>query len=189
MSDKVEVSSKELVILNTDPEAAREMTVTGWVSRDGMFYGKDERIARWAGCTHIVCECGKPTPKSYTKCDECRAKAERARWLALPVVELSDGPFCVYQDDRYFWSLQDVYDHCYDQEIRPSDLMLVTCEPQYAREVDPDYWCDDTPEDGDLPADIEEALDALNKVIRARKEPLCWYPGKQRVLLPDEVPA
>lgn len=177
------------VVLNTDDAAAKLTTVTGWVSRDGFFYGKDERAARWSGCTHIVCECGKPMPKSYTKCDECREKAYRARYLALPVVEAGDGPFCIYQDDRYFWSLQDVYDYCYDEDIKPSSLLLVLAEPHYARQVDEDYWSDDLPEDGELPDDIAKALKKLNEVIRAHKAPICWYGSDKRVVIPDEVPA
>jgi len=181
--------TKEKVILITDPEAASERTLTGWVSRDGHFWGKDERMARWSGCTHIICECGKPTPKSYTKCDDCREKAYCERYLALPVADAGDGPFCVYQDDRYFWSLQEVYDYCYDEDIKPSSLMLVLAEPHYARQVDEDYWSDDLPEDGELPDDIATALKALNDVIRARKEPSCWYASDKRVTVPDEVPA
>lgn len=177
------------MVLNTDPEAATFVTVSGWRSRDGFFYANDERMARWSGCTHILCECGKPTPKSYTKCEECRTKADRERYLDLPVVDAGDGPFYMYRDDRYFWSLQDVYDYCYDEDIKPSDLMLVLAEPEYAREVDEDYWSDDLPEDGELPSDIAEALEALNKVIRERKEPICWHASNKRVVIPDEVPA
>lgn len=34
---------------------------------------------------------------------------------------------------------------------------------------------------------LEEAVEQLNKVIRAhRHEPLSWSAGKQRVVLPDE---
>jgi len=182
-----QVPSKEKIILNTDPEAAREITVTGWVSRDGLFFGKDERAARWSGCTHIVCECGKPTPKTYTRCEECRNKLTRERWLALPLVEWDgESPIVMFDDDRYFWSTEDLLDWCYDEDIKPSTLMLVTCEPHFAREIDADYWSDDLPEDGDeLPDDIAAAVDALNKVIRAHKEPLCWHPGKQRVVVAD----
>lgn len=56
----------ETMILPSSDEAAQQVTVTGWRSREGLFYGNDERIARWAGATHVECsECGKPTPKPW----------------------------------------------------------------------------------------------------------------------------
>lgn len=178
------------VVLNTDDAAAKLTTVTGWVSRDGLFYGKDERIARWAGCTHIVCECGKPTPKSYVKCDECRAKTDRERWLALPLAAPDwQYPLCIYQDDRYFWGEDELRDWCEDNDIKPSSLLLVTCEPHHWRQVDTDYWSDDGPEDWDgyLPREIEQALKALNDAIKSYRHPACWYPGKERVVIEDEA--
>lgn len=174
--------SKEQMILDTDHEAATLRTITGWVSRRGIYYGDDERTARWDGCTHIVCECGKPTPKTYAHCDECREKRQRERWLALPLVEWDgETPICQYGGDEYFFSSDELYDWCDNNAVHPGDLMLVTCEPQYLSQIDTDYWSDDLPEDGDLPAEVEAALNALNKAIREHGKAYAWSPGKRRV--------
>ena len=56
------------MILNTSDEAAHFVTgLSGWVSRHGHFYGNDERLARYDGCTHTVCECGKPCEKGWDR--------------------------------------------------------------------------------------------------------------------------
>jgi hypothetical protein len=179
----------ETVILNTSDDAAKQVTVEGWVSRRGIFYtGSDaERIARWDGCTHIACECGELAPKGYTKCLKCRVKADHERWLKMPLIEW-DGvtPLVIHRDDTYFFDADSIYEHAAEAGCAVSDLELVVCEPCYARQVDEDYWQDDMAEDGELPDVIRKALDAFNKVVAAYREPLCWHEGNQRVVLPDE---
>ncbi|CAB4172456.1 hypothetical protein UFOVP935_22 [uncultured Caudovirales phage] len=50
---------QEEVVMIDDPQAATLVTVTGWRSRDGRFYGDNEHAARWGGCTHVKClACG-----------------------------------------------------------------------------------------------------------------------------------
>ena len=40
-------------------EAATYKTgLAGWVSCTGNFWGEDEHMARWTGCTHQSCACG-----------------------------------------------------------------------------------------------------------------------------------
>ena len=59
-----------------DPRAATLVTVAGWRSRDGRFYGDNEHAARWSGCTHVKCvSCGDPTNKICSVCQSCREKA------------------------------------------------------------------------------------------------------------------
>ena len=180
------------IILSTSDEAATYRTdIRGWVSRTGRYFGEDERLARYDGCTHRPCEdCGAPTSKSYIRCDACRHKTDVARWESLPLVEWDgETPLCEFDGDRYFFDEDEVYDYAEDEDLHVSELRLVVCAPNYAQEVDADYWCDDLPEDGELPAWLEEAVEQLNKVILAhRDEPLSWFPGKQRVVLPDERP-
>ena len=176
----------EPMILSTSPEAAKLVTVTGWVSRDGIFYGDKEDIARYAGCTHRPCEdCQKPTSKHYIRCDECRSKFEHEQWLKMPLVEWDGEPLVIHWSDTHFFNEDDVYEYAEENELKVSDLDLVICEPNYARQVDEDYWQDELAEDGELPAVIEDALKVFNAVIHAYKEPLSWSQGKKRVVLPD----
>lgn len=173
--------TKDPVIHFDSPEAAElvTVTVTGWRSRRGYFYGDDERTARYDGCTHRNCEdCGALTEKIWLVCEACRHKKDVARFLALPRAPW-DGFVMLYSDalDRYFNEPDDI-DLEQGQEL--DDLRIVLCTPNYPRLVTPDHFDDDLPEDGDhndLPAELFEAMDAFNKVASACK-PLSWSPSK-----------
>lgn len=68
------------MILASSPEAASIQTVTGWVARDGRFWGDDERMARYCGSTHSICEKnpahGPVENRSY--CEACYAERRDA---------------------------------------------------------------------------------------------------------------
>lgn len=176
-------TSNEVIVLDTSDEAASVKTVTGWVSRDGRFWGDDERMARYAGSTHKQCECGAVADKSYIRCEACRAKADIEKYNSLEC-KAWDGDTFLYSDahDKYFQDADDLSDYLsgsFDEGDAPSleDLRLMICEPNYARQVESDIWSDDLPEDGDLPNELELALLVLNEVIR-KLPPLSWSPGK-----------
>jgi hypothetical protein len=170
------------IILDTSDEAAKLVTVTGWVSSDGRFWGKDERAARYAGCTHSTCECGKLMERAYTKCEDCRHKADIERYNKLPFKEW-DGDESVYSHacDKYFFNEEDLVEYCEENEIEPQELRLVICEQNNYNEVESDYWADIMPDDGDgdLPKELQKALDNLNSVIHTLP-PCSYYPGKIR---------
>jgi len=46
----------EKIVPYDSAEAASIQTVTGWVSRSGRFWGNDEHMARYDGCTHRKCD-------------------------------------------------------------------------------------------------------------------------------------
>ena len=144
------------IILNTSDEAATFRTnISGWVSRRGLFTGdnkQSERLARLDGCTHILCECGKPAEKLRVKCEECW-KAERDKRFASLEKKPWDGktPLCIWDDDRYFWCEDDLFDYCFDLGLKPSDIKLVICEPVYVSEIEPnDHYSNDLPDEGEV---------------------------------------
>ena len=176
-------------ILYDSDEAAQRKTLTGWLSKGGHFWpDKDdpkfaEHHARWGGCTHKVCECGNEYEKHWTCCQECRDKKRLERYNDRELLEYSGQP--VYSDsfDEYFFREDDIYSYCMDNEVCYDDLCLIVCEPQYAREIDEEYWIDDLPEDtylDDVAPEISEALAEINKKIRDTKPILSWMPGKYR---------
>ena len=59
----------------------------------------------------------------------------------------------------------------------PEELELFICDPVKLGEIQSDYWDDDLPEDGELPPEVEAALEEFNAVIRKSK-PVGWSPGK-----------
>lgn len=172
----------EKTIPYDSPEAASIQTVTGWVSRSGRFWGNNEHMARFDGCTHRKCEKCEAliSVRGYTICDQCREAKEIEKYQAMPSKPW-DGVSMLYSHaaDTYFSDLDEVSYHCEENDCTPDSLRLVICEPNFANEIDAsDHYSDDLPEDGDLPADLDEAFHRLNEVIRACKTPLSWSPGK-----------
>lgn len=175
----------EPVIMFDSPEAAKPYTMTGWLSRDGNFY-KDERAARYSGCTHVACpDCGSPARKGRIHCGECASKKDVARYMAMPESDW-DGVTMLYSEtlDAYFSSPEEAQEEaeCICGEgTALSDIRLVICEPNYAREIDEDFFCDELPEDGVAPVNIQEAIDEFNKAVSGTI--LSWSPGKFRLKL------
>jgi hypothetical protein len=171
----------EKKILYDSPEAAQFRTdIKGWVSADGRFYGNDEHIARYAGCTHKKCECGGETEKSYTCCENCRAKNRAERYNKLPFKEW-DGkePICLYDGDEYFFDEDSLVDFLYENEFNGSDVMLVICEPVYHSFASGEDFADDAHEDYEPPDKLAKAIQELNKVIK-ELPPHSYMPGKTR---------
>ncbi len=172
------------------PDAAKRVTLTGWVSSTGFFYGNDEHLARWAGCTHVKCkQCGAPTEKMWTACEACRHKNDIDRYDALKK-EKWDGATPLYSDahDKYFFDFDELVDFLRDllvddKSITVDDLRLKLCKPNMPREIDVDHFSDDMPEDrDDLPKAIEEAIEAFNAVMRAQA-PLSWSPDNMAAIV------
>lgn len=173
------------IVLDTSEEAAKFVeNISGWVSRDGLFYGKNERAARYAGCTHRACDdCGKPAEKMYTVCSDCREKRDVERYARRERVEWDETtPIYSTTVDRYFYSVGEAEDYIYDTETTKEDLRLVLCEPVFLQRIDDDRWIDDLPEDGELSDEVKSALDNLNAALVA-SGPVSWAPGNKAVVL------
>lgn len=172
--------TKGKIVLPESPEAASIQTVTGWVSRLGHFFGQDERTARYDGCTHRKCEkCGGIIGK-HDYCRPCHAKAEIEKYEKMERKPWN-GTDALYSqaDDLYFFDAGELDQYCEDEEVKPESLRLIICVPTHAHTIDPnDYYCDDLPEDGELPDDIAAAFQELNDAIRESKSILSWSPGK-----------
>jgi hypothetical protein len=166
------------IILDTDDNAARLVTVELWQSSRGNLYN-NEQAARYDGCTHRACDqCGKPTVKRYTICDKCREIKDSERYAALPKKQYDGSPVYSLITENCLFDNDAIMDDCVDSGLDIDELRLVFCEPNYPREIDPnDYFCDDLPEDGEIDGELLAAFDKLNEVIRTHK-PLSWSPGK-----------
>jgi len=174
------------IMYESDEAATFKTDISGWISSTGRFWGKDERAARYDGSTHHIGECGHKTERPYTRCSSCRDQMDIERYKSLPEIPW-DGttPLCLWNDDKYFFDEDDISQYCEDNEIESIDLQLCLCNPNHYTEVDVDAIA---PEDvatedydGDLPKVIQDALDALNNVIKEYKDPFTWSQGKQRV--------
>jgi len=175
--------TKEVVMFESE-DAAQLKTVTGWVSRDGRFYGDDERIARYAGCTHRKCgSCESTVEKYRIYCDACTSKRTIEKYLTLESKPWDgETPLCTYDDDRYFFDWESVEEYCEDNEIKLEDLMLVICDPVKPSLLDAnEMFCDELAEDGECPEEVANAIEAVNEAIR-KASPFSWYPGKFRAI-------
>lgn len=177
--------SKNAIIMRESDEAAQLKTVTGWVSSDGFFYGNDERIARYAGSTHHLCECGSVVEKGRIKCDKCHDKDRWEKYKTLESKPWNGEDFLVtWDDDKFFWCDSDLMDYCDEVQVEPQDLQLVFAVPVYGRFLDSDYFCDELHEDGELPDSILEAMESFNKVVK-EAGPLSWTSGNVAATIPE----
>ena len=171
-------NQQEEVVMIDDPRAATLVTVAGWRSRDGRFYGDNEHAARWSGCTHVKCvSCGDPTNKICSVCQSCREKAAEAKYDAMPTAEW-DGVAMLYSDsrDEYFSSPEDAEDSLEEGQTL-ADLKLRICEPEYAKPIYAIDWQDQLPDDCDAPDWLEEAIEQFNAAISGQP-PLSWSPSE-----------
>jgi len=185
------MTSVQNIILAESDEAASIQTVTGWVSSDGKFWGNDERMARYAGSTHKICENnpehGIVDQRSW--CKACRAEKMEKRWNEMPKEEYTPEafPLHLYDTDRYFFDVEDLVYWLEENNIKPEDVRLTKCKPAYPDQIDPDeHFCDILPEDGEVPEDVREAFEKLNEVLK-KSEPFSWFPDDtQGVTLPSD---
>lgn len=166
-------------IFPDDPRAATRQTVEGWVSRDGRFYGDDERLARWAGATHQRCTgCGAAVDKTWTLCPACREARERERYAQRPR-KAWDGVQMVYSEttQRFYVSPEDACDELDDVDETLADRRIVLCEPVEAHLLTGEEWADDLPDEGgDVPEPLTDAIQAFNAAVKGLI--LSWRPGR-----------
>jgi hypothetical protein len=178
------------IVMRDSPEAAEYRTgLSGWVSRDGIFYGDSptsEATARYAGCTHVACRhCGSAVEKGWLACMPCRDKKDLERFEALPRADW-DGMAMLYSEarDKYYAGPDDAEDELEEGETL-ADMRLVICEPNYVRQIDPDYFVDELPEDGDVHPEVEAAMDTFNSAVAGIV--LSWSPGKVALALEQKA--
>lgn len=168
---------EQVIIMYDSPEAAEIKTLTGWVGGN-RYWGQDEHMARWAGCTHVKCECGHVHEKTWTMCPECRLKKAKERYDALPFKEW-DGiePVVDWDGDRYFFSIDDLNDYMVENEITEIDLLI--CSPVHYTPIRIDLWEGDTHEDWEPPKELQEKLNDINNYLKTLPAH-SWMPGKIR---------
>ena len=179
---------ENVIVLDTDDAAAKLTTITGWVSRTGRFYYKDERLARYDGCTHKKCECGNLMSKNYTKCDACISKMKMDRYNSLPLGTWDgESPVCDYFGDKYFFDgIEEIVDYLEDENISPEDLHLVLCKPNYLGELTSEYWDGILPEEGSFPKELDDKINEFNKFITTQP-PISYSPSNVRIDIEQEI--
>lgn len=168
----------EKIILPSSDEAASVQTVTGWVSRLGHYYGKDEGLARYDGSTHRECKkCGKLIRRSGY-CVDCYIQSEIEKYEKMERREWNGtDPLYSHSVDKYFWDENELEEYLVSVGGDAKSLRLIICVPVYATEIDPaDFYGDDL-DDGKSPDELQLIFDELNVCIRESKIILSWQPG------------
>jgi hypothetical protein len=186
---------KQIIYYNSDQAAQPAKLIladgteeTLWIASDGSGF-RDEHTARWKGCTHNQCECGKWKKKNGTLCETCSTAARKERFKALPAKDYDGSPVCIWGDDTFFWDLDGILDFCEENEVKKEELQLVFCVPNTPPQVSWDHFNDEVPDDSDGNVFSKEMIDAvehLNEIIRAHK-PISWSGGNVRVTFGKEV--
>ena len=182
--------TNEKIILADSDEAAKFVTgLSGWVDKNGVFWGQLEEMARYASATHKRCEECKTAiiNRVYRCCVDCIEKKDIERYSKLEK-KVWDGEVYLYsdRDDVYFSNYQELHDYIDEHQIENIDsLRLVICEPEHLRELDADYWADDLPEDAELPESVLSTIEALNAALKDAGI-VSWHPGKFAAIIEDK---
>lgn len=183
------MNETKIVLYDSDEAASFRTNISGWVSRQGRFYGEQyqaEHLARRDGCTHIKCDCGELIEKRWIRCKACRDAKALKSYNNAPEKEW-DGKAMLYSPvtDTYYSSPDEPWeDDEFDENANP---MLYICEPNTLCTVDEsNLGIDDIlPEDASyedcVPEDVKEAIDNLNKAIRENQQAISWSPGKYKL--------
>lgn len=182
--------SDEKIIMYDSPEAAEQKTLTGWVSSGNggypsQYYGENEHVARWAGCTHLKCKCGNVMSKMYTKCEKCISNASGENFNALPFKEWDLAePVCTTAGDKYFFNLEDLEEYMYENEQPEIDLLI--CEPiNYSHIDSEDVVNGEAHEDWEPSGELEKKIEEFNDYLRTLP-PHSYEPGKTRTKYKSE---
>ena len=122
-----------------------------------------------------------------------RYHTEQCRFIMGPTVEYSSRPFSPWEGEmvyseilnQFFQSPEEIIAYIRDKGLEmPENLKLVICEPERWRLLDSNYWYSDAEDFGtDIPKELEEAIEALNRVVRSL--PVAnWCRGLYRTEMP-----
>ncbi|WP_206601766.1 hypothetical protein [Herbaspirillum aquaticum] len=135
------IKGAELHIPYSSPEAASLQTVTGWVSRDGRFWGDDEHMARFCGATHRQCKQCEAVEIKIDRlyCDSCLELRRIEKYKAMPR-EQWDGAALLYLDgtDRYFQDPNEAREYANDKGIDRQGRPI--CKLHGLRMLDPEVF-------------------------------------------------
>ena len=173
----------------------KEISQKMYSNGNGFAY-PDIRSAEYAVAIGQICkDCGSEYGgKAYTYCPVCRQKKYNERFLKLELAEW-DGiaPICIWMDDEYFFDESELHDYCDNNDIKPSSLRLVLCEPNNPPVFDlDDFLCDVLPEDTGIDEisvkpdkTAKEIEDVVNQWIES-VSPITWIGGNKRINIEDD---
>lgn len=181
------------IIMMDDAAAASIQTLTGWVDRQGRFWGNDEYQARWCGATHRKCK-NKPDEhpihKTHGYCEECHHESRQADFAKMERGVWAGEPLVIFDSEQYFFDVESLAEYCWENSVFPRELQLLICEPNYPPEFDFRQHCEEIiPDGGDyysLSQEVRDATDALNKAIK-ESEAVSWSGSDRVAIVSDDI--
>lgn len=169
-----------------DEAAVYKENIKGWISRHGQFFGDNEDGARYSGATHFRCDsCETTVNKGRRLCQSCSNKFKTTRYATLTKEKWNGEALYSEMFDEYFFDEDELIDFMQTNECMLDELLLVTCQLEPWPELDIDFFDEALPEDGDVPFELVEAVNAFNETVKKTK-PITWYPTNTAVDLSDE---
>ena len=97
---------------------------------------------------------------------------------------------CINNDDKFFYSMDEVIEYCEDEEIDIKDLELMHCEKQVRiSEVNLDElneeYCTEDESLSDFHPELAAKCEELNELIR-KTEPKIWFQTNKRIKIKNE---
>lgn len=125
-----------------------------------------EDKARYQNATHTVClECGN-NDSEYKggKCSKCRSNNEMLKYLSITKTT-SDFPVSL-DGNEFFWDECDLMEYLEENDLKIDHLFIYGCEKATFRELNLDYWDEQSQEDGTLPNILEELVKEFNEKLK-----------------------
>lgn len=171
-------------------DAAETVTITGWKCKKcGMFYGDDERAARYCCHTDAPCKCGNRKQRHMVYCGECYHNDKIDRWNKTAQVEaekmpMPNSPWSILDDDEYFFDCDSFLEWCVEHEVKPSECFPILCRQHNPPAFNLSEWLDDylPGEEREMVGsreDIEAVENAVND-FTAKHVPFSWYGDSKR---------
>lgn len=174
---------------------ATAATLTGFAcGKCRRFYGGDgaKAVAEYCCAVDVACEtegCTFRANKGWRFCTGCRWKLDYARWKTMEQVGAecgSSNPLTTLNGDDYWFDIDDLFTYCDIHECKPSDLLLVWCEPDNGPTfMFHEFVGDHTPEDFEVPSGTAEVEKVVNDFI-AKHAPWSWR-GSSKKRASDEM--
>lgn len=131
-----------------------------------LWHPLQEARARYENATHTMCKtCGQKDAKyKGGNCSDCINKFQWDKYLAITRTT-SDFPVSL-DGDQWFWDAGELEEYLEENETKVEDLFLYGCEQIPFQQLDLCYWDDQTKEDGELPATLENLVNEFNEKLK-----------------------
>lgn len=171
--------NKDIYLEGSEIELEKK-TVEVYVSKKGgMFLTEDSALKD--SYTHKYCEKHDHTHAINSYCYKCSEDRQLQRYYNMEEVEYGGGWIYSEEYEEWFSDLGEAEEVAEYHQVGLKDLHLVVCTPNDLREVESDYWEDIWYDGAQLPSEVEDALEKLNKVIREHGKNFSWEAGNKRI--------